>query len=102
MASKLVSGALLAAMLIGSGATLGCATDPYGRPVVSTNQVLGATAGALAGGMIGNKVGSRSRETSNTIIGGAAGALVGGWLGGQLDRRDSRYDDRRPYYNGRY
>jgi uncharacterized protein YcfJ len=98
MASKAVAGMLLGVTLLGSGATLGCATDPYGRPIVTQNQWIGAAAGGLAGAAIGNKMGSRSKETGNTILGGAAGALLGGWLGGQLDRPY----ERRPYYNGRY
>lgn len=96
-----VAALLLGAVLLGSGATLGCATDPYGRPIVTTNQWLGAAAGGLAGAAIGNKVGSHSKETGNTILGGVAGALLGGWLGGQVDRR---YEPppQRPYYNSRY
>lgn len=97
MRSKRAAAGLLAITLLGSGATMGCATDPYGRPIVTQNQWLGAAAGGLAGAAIGNKVGSRSKETGNTILGGVTGALLGGWLGGQLDR--GRYD--RPY-DGRY
>jgi uncharacterized protein YcfJ len=99
MAAKAITGLLLGVSLLGSSVTMGCATDPYGRPVVTQNQWIGAAAGGLAGAAIGNKVGSRSRETGNTILGGVTGALLGGWLGGQLDR--PRYDQR-PYYNGRY
>jgi uncharacterized protein YcfJ len=99
MRSKRVTGLLLGIALLGSGVTTGCATDPYGRPIVTQNQWLGAAAGGIAGAAIGNKMGSRSKETGNTILGGAAGALLGGWLGGQLDR--PRYDQR-PQYNGRY
>jgi len=98
MASKAVAGMLLGVTLLASGATMGCARDPYGRPIVTQNQWLGAAAGGLAGAAIGNKVGSHSRETSNTILGGVTGALLGGWLGGQVDRSY----ERRPYYNGRY
>jgi uncharacterized protein YcfJ len=95
--------ALIGVTTTGSVAMTGCATDPWGRPYLSQNQVLGSVAGGAAGAMIGNRVGSRSRETTNTILGGAAGALVGGWLGGQLDRRDA-YDryDRRDYNGRRY
>lgn len=99
MASKAVAGMLLGVTLLGSGATLGCATDPYGRPIVTQNQWIGAAAGGLAGAAIGNKMGSRSKETGNTVLGGVTGALLGGWLGGQLDRPY----ERRPHYgNGRY
>jgi len=98
MASKAVAGMLLGVTLLGSGATMGCATDPYGRPIVTQNQWLGAAAGGLAGAAIGNKMGSRSKETGNTILGGVSGALLGGWLGGQVDRSY----ERRPNYNGRY
>jgi uncharacterized protein YcfJ len=93
---KAMAWALIGLLSLGSFALTGCVSDPYGRPVVSQNQAIGAVAGGLAGAAIGNKVGSRSKETGNTILGGAAGALLGGWLGGQLDRP---YD--RPYYNGR-
>jgi hypothetical protein len=99
MASKVFLGMLLGVSLIGSGATLGCAMDPYGRPVVSQGQVLGGLAGGVAGAAIGHRVGSRSRETGNAVIGGLTGALLGGWLGGELER--SRYE-RRPYSGGRY
>jgi uncharacterized protein YcfJ len=100
MAPKAITALLLGVSLLVSGMTLGCATDPYGRPIVTQNQAIGSVAGGLAGAAIGNKVGSRSRETGNTVLGGVAGALLGGWLGGQLDR--DRHYDRRPYYNGRY
>lgn len=101
MTAKANTALLLGVTLIASGATLGCATaDPYGRrPVVTQNQALGAAAGGLAGAAIANKAGSRSKRTENTILGGLGGALLGGWLGGQVDR--PRYDDRRPYYDGR-
>lgn len=99
MAAKAFASMLLGASLIGSGATLGCVADPYGRPVVSQGQVLGGLAGGVAGAAIGHRVGSRSRETGNAVIGGLAGAMLGGWLGGELER--SSYD-RRPYYGRRY
>lgn len=96
MASKAVTGMLLGVSLLGSGATLGCATDTYGRPAVSQGQVLGGLAGGVAGAAIGHRVGSRSRETGNAVIGGLAGALLGGWLGGELERGAQR----RPHYGG--
>src|SRR5690606_11205726 len=84
--TRRITGAALGLSLLASGATFGCATDHYGRAIVTQNQMLGAAAGGLAGAAIGNKVGSRSKETSNTFVGSMAGALLGGWLGGKLDR----------------
>lgn len=93
--TRRIASAVLGATLLASSVPLGCATDHYGRPIVTQNQMLGAAAGGLAGAAIGNKVGSRSKETANTIAGGLAGAVLGGWLGGQLDR--GQYD-RPPRY----
>jgi uncharacterized protein YcfJ len=101
MTARTTTALLLGATLIASSATLGCATaDPYGRPVVTQNEALGAAAGGLAGAAIAHKAGSRSKRTENAILGGLGGALLGGWLGGQVDK--PRHEDRRPYYNGRY
>lgn len=98
MTAKATTALLLGVTLL-AGTSFGCVSDPYGRPVVSQNQTLGAVAGGLAGAAIANKAGSRSKRTENTILGGLGGALLGGWLGGKVDQ--SRYDQR-PDYDRRY
>jgi uncharacterized protein YcfJ len=98
MTAKAATALLLGVTLL-AGTSLGCVSDPYGQPVVTQNQTLGAVAGGLAGAAIANKAGSRSKRTENTILGGLGGALLGGWLGGKVDQ--SR-PDQRPYQGSRY
>jgi surface antigen len=78
--------------LLSAGVLPGCVADPYGRPVVSQNQVTGSLVGGLTGAAVGYQVGKGSHHKDRgALVGGLVGALAGGWLGGQLDRYDRRY-----------
>jgi surface antigen len=78
--------------LASAGPLEGCASDPYGRAVVSQNQLAGGLVGGLSGAAVGYGLGKGSHhEERGVLVGGLVGALAGGWLGGQLDRNDRHY-----------
>ena len=87
----------LGAMVAGSLAVTGCATNPYGYndPYYSNDQTRRAATGAAVGGAAGAIAGAVLPGV-NPVTGAVAGAVLGGVLGAVIKGRQY-YRDTRGY-----
>jgi outer membrane protein OmpA-like peptidoglycan-associated protein len=74
-----------AAVIVGSLALAGCATDEYGNPRAMTETEKGIAIGAATGAALGAVVADKSAK--GAALGAVGGAVAGGLIGNYMERQ---------------